>query len=139
MAGHGRCISEDNQFHACTGDGDIHPTQVAEKTNLAFVIGAHQRDENDIALLALETVNGVHAYQMTERPGPLFLLQQSAQILHLYPVRRNDTHVKAFLQDTLLTNLLKVVLEREQRQFCLSLVDAAEALANELLMEERLR
>ena len=54
-------VAEDDEFHAGAGDGHIHATQIAQESYLPFVVAAHQRDDDNVALLTLETVNGVHA------------------------------------------------------------------------------
>ena len=83
MAGHRRGITQDDEFHAGTGDGNIHTAEVAEEPNLSFIVGSHQRDEDDITLLPLETINGIHANQVAIRLEELPFLEQSSQILHL--------------------------------------------------------
>ena len=47
MAGHRRSITQDDEFHAGTGDGNIHTAEVAEEPNLSFIVGSHQRDEDN--------------------------------------------------------------------------------------------
>ena len=41
VSGHRRGISEDDQFHSGTGDGNIHTPQVAEEAYLSFVVGSN--------------------------------------------------------------------------------------------------
>lgn len=81
----GQCgrIAQDDKFHAGTRDGDIHPAQVVEKTNLAFLIGTDQADDDDVAFLALETIDCVHADEMFVRSEEASSLEQAAQVLHL--------------------------------------------------------
>ena len=59
MVGHGGLIAKDNEFHAGAGDGDIHSPQVTEESYLPFIVGTDERDEDDIALLSLESIHGV--------------------------------------------------------------------------------
>ena len=59
-------VAEDDELHAGTGDGDVHAAQVAEEAYLALVVGAHQRDDDDVALLTLEAVDGVDADERAE-------------------------------------------------------------------------
>ena len=66
VSDHRRGISEDDQFHSGTGDGDIHTSQVAEEANLSLVVATHQRDDDDVALLSLKTVDGVHGDKTPE-------------------------------------------------------------------------
>ena len=49
MTGHRRGITEDDQLHSGTGDGHIHTTQVTQETDLSFVVGPYQRDQDDVA------------------------------------------------------------------------------------------
>ena len=48
-----RCVSQNHQFHAGTGDGDVHAAQVAEETDPAFVVGSYETDHDHIAFLSL--------------------------------------------------------------------------------------
>ena len=52
----GFSIAENDEFHSGTGDGHVHATQVVEEADIAAFIVAHHADEDDIALLALETI-----------------------------------------------------------------------------------
>ena len=61
-----RGVSQDHQFHAGAGDGDVHAAQVAEETDLPFVVGAYEADHDHVALLSLEAVYGVDGYQAAE-------------------------------------------------------------------------
>ena len=58
-------IAQDDELHAGAGDGHIHAAQVVEETDLPFFVGAHQADEDNVALLPLESVHGVDG---DERP-----------------------------------------------------------------------
>ena len=62
-------------------------------------------------------------------------LDESAQILHLCTVGRDDTYVDLLVEDTLLADLGIIVAQRVEREQCLAFVDASEALTNELLTE----
>ena len=42
-------VAQNDEFHACPGDGDIHAPQVAEETDLSVVIGADKGDDDDEA------------------------------------------------------------------------------------------
>ena len=59
-------IPEDDEFHSCSRDGDIHAPQVAEEPDLSLFVSAYQRKDNDIALLSLETVDGSYGDEVTE-------------------------------------------------------------------------
>ena len=60
-------IAEDDELHAGTGDGYVHAAQVAQKTDLALVVGTHQADENHVALLTLEAIYGVDGDEDVQR------------------------------------------------------------------------
>ena len=135
MAGHGRGIAEDDQLHAGAGDSHIHPSQVAQETDLSFVVGADEGDEDDVAFLTLETIDGVHADQVAVGLEELTFLEQPPQVLHLSTVGGDDTDIEAFVEDAGFADLLEVLLQGEESQLCLGLVDAAEGLADELLFE----
>ena len=62
-----RCVSQDHQFHAGAGDGDVHAAQVTEETDPAFVVGSYETDHDHIAFLSLEAVYCVSGYQAAER------------------------------------------------------------------------
>ena len=59
-------VAEDDDLHAGSGDGHVHAAQVAEETNLSLVVAAYQRDDDDVALLSLKTVDGVHGDKTPE-------------------------------------------------------------------------
>ena len=139
MTSHRRGIAQDDEFHAGTGDGDIHSAEVAEESDLSFIVGTHEGDEDDIALLSLEAIDGIHADETAIGLEELTLLEQATKILHLGTIRRDNAHIDALVEDALLADLLEITLEREQRQFGLGLVDTAKALAHELLAEEGFR
>ena len=138
MAGHGRGIAQDNQLHPGTGDGHIHPSQVAQEADLSFVVGTDKGDEDDVALLTLETIDGIHTDEVAVGLEELAFLEEPAQVLHLGAVGGDDTDIDSFLEDALLADLFKILFQGEEGQFGLGLVDAAKALADELFTEKRL-
>ena len=73
MARQGVAIAQDDDFHTGTCDGYVHASQVAQETNLSVVVRAYQRDDDDVALLSLESVNGIHADARPEGFHPLLL------------------------------------------------------------------
>ena len=66
VACQGGGVTQDEEFHAGAGNGDVHATQVAQEADLPGIVGPHERDEDDVALLALEPVDSVDRYQMAE-------------------------------------------------------------------------
>ena len=136
MAGHGRGVAEDDQLHPGAGDGHIHPSQVAQEADLSFVVGADEGDEDDVTLLALETVDGVHADEVAIGLVELAFLEQPPQILHLGTVGGNDAYVETLIKDAGLANLLEVLFEGKEGELGLGFVDASKGFADEFLFEE---
>ena len=83
MAGESVTVAEDDDFHAGTGDGYVHAAQVAEEAYLAFVVGADEGDEDDVALLTLEAIDGVDADEGAVGLEEVAALEAVAQVLHL--------------------------------------------------------
>ena len=59
VVAHGLFVAEDDELHACSGHGHIHAPDVGEEANLSLLVGADEADEDYVALLALESVDGV--------------------------------------------------------------------------------
>lgn len=53
-------IAHYDELHPCPRYGNVHSPQVAEKAYLSLIVGAYKRYDNDVALLTLESVNGVY-------------------------------------------------------------------------------
>lgn len=79
-------VAEYDEFHTCSCDGDIHSPKVAQETYLALVVCADERDEYDVAFLALETIYGVDGDEMSERFEKSLLSHHSPEVLHLCTV-----------------------------------------------------
>jgi len=110
----------------------IHPISVVQKANIAVVIAPHERDDDNLTLLALVWVDGVHGF--SPLVGELTHADQVADAGDLRAVGREYAHL--------------VWLDVEQPQFlhhvddevCLELVDpgvAHTALAPLLEVDER--
>ena len=134
MTGHRRGIAQDDELHARTSNGDVHTAQVAQETDLSLVVGAHQRDDDNVALLPLETVYGVHGYQVAEGLEVFLLLELRPQVLHLRTIGRDDAHIQPLVQHPRLADLLKILLQRLQRQLRLRPVEKGEAFWTMSLM-----
>ena len=87
VARQGGGIAQDDELHAGTGDGYVHPAQVVEKPDLAVLVGTHQADEDYITLLSLETVDRIDRYRGTEGLEERVAPEQLAEVLHLCLVR----------------------------------------------------
>ena len=110
MAGQRLTVAEDDDFHTGSGDGNVHATQVTKEANLSFVVGTHHGNDDDIALLTLEAIDGIDADLTTEGLEKLTLHQQAAQILHLSTVGGNDADVDTLIQQPLLANTFEILL-----------------------------
>lgn len=93
------------KLHPGPGDGNVHAAQVTQKTDLTLVVGTHHRDEDDVAFLSLEAVNGIDGDEPAEGLEEFLLLDETAQILHLGAIGRDDAHVNLLIEDALLANL----------------------------------
>ena len=112
VTSHGRSVTKYDEFHACTSDGYIHATQVAQESYLPFIIGTYQGDNDDVAFLSLKTIHGIYADAGAEGFCPFFLPEQLTQILHLGTVGRDDAHIQSLVQDALFANQFEIGLER---------------------------
>ena len=135
MLRHRVFVAKDDELHAGTCHRHVHAAQVFQESDLSFVIGPHQGDEDHVALLSLESVHRVDADQAAVRLEELILLDELLQILHLGTIRRNDAHVDALTQYPLLAYLGEVFRQGEESKLRLCLIDAAEAFAHKLLLE----
>ena len=134
-----RGVSQDHQFHAGAGDGDVHAAQVAEETDLPFVVGAYEADHDHVALLSLEAVYGVDGYQAAEGFEESVALDQSADILNLRFVRRDQAEVDAFVQDPLFADLFDILLQSRDKQCRFILVDTAHAVGEPVFLKMAIR
>ncbi len=136
MARHGRGIAEDDEFHAGACDGHVHASEVAQETDLSFVVGTDEGDEDDVAFLALETIDGVDADEVAVRFEELAFFEETAEVLYLGAVGGDNAHVESFVEDAGFADFLKILFEGEEGEFGFGLVDAAEGFADELLFKE---
>lgn len=139
MACQCRSVSEDHQFHAGSGDGDVHAAQVAEETDLAFVVGAYEADHDHVAFLSLEAIYRVDGYQAAERFEESVALDQSTDILNLRFVRRNQSEVDAFFQDPFLADLFDISLQGRDKQRRFLFIDTAHAVGELVFLEMAIR
>lgn len=58
--------AENDELHAGTGNGDVHTAQVTKEANLSILVRTYQGDDDHVALLPLESVNGGDGDQVTE-------------------------------------------------------------------------
>src|SRR5262245_5431935 len=59
MAGKRGAVADDQEFAASAGQGDVGAPDVCEKTDVAFGIGAYQREYDGFFFAALKTVHAV--------------------------------------------------------------------------------
>ena len=139
MLRHRVLVAQDDELHAGSRHRHVHAAEVFQETYLAFIVGTHQRDEDNVSFLPLETIHRVYADQTAVRLEELILLDELLQILHLGTVRRNDAYVDALAQYPLLAYLGEVFRQGEQGKLGFCLVDAPETLAHKLLLEVQIR
>ena len=135
MLRHGVFVAQDDELHAGTRHRHVHAAQVFQESDLSFVIGPHQGDEDHVALLSLESVHRVDADQAAVRLEELILLDEPLGVLHLSTIGRDDSHVDSLVYNALFAYLGEVFRQGEESKLRLCLVDAAEALAHKLLFE----
>ena len=105
MACEGGYGADDDELHASAGHGYVHAAQVAEEANVAVVVAADKGDDDDVALLTLKTIDGVDGNQVAEGFEEGCALDESAEILHLSAVGRDETDVDALVEKPLLPDL----------------------------------
>ena len=133
MAGKGVGGTYDDKFHAGAGHGYVHAAQVAEKAYVAVVVAADKGDDDDVALLTLETIDGVDGNQVAEGFKKGSSLDESPEILHLCAIWRNKTYVNALVEKTLPPYLLYIVAKGQHGEECFVAVYPAMALSGETL------
>ena len=114
MLRHRVFIAEDDELHAGSRHRHVHAAEVFQESDLSFIIGTNQGDENYIALLTLETIHRVYAEEAAVRLEELILLDELLQILHLGTIRRNNAYIDALAQYPLLAYLGEVFRQGEQ-------------------------
>ena len=114
MFRHRVLVAQDDEFHSGSRHRHVHATEVFQESDLAFIVGTYQGDENHVALLPLETIYRIYADQAAVRLEELILLDELLQILHLGTVRRNDAHINSFLQNALFAYLGEVFRQSQQ-------------------------
>ena len=119
MAAEGGTVAQNDELHAGTSDGYVHAAKVAQEANLSFVIAAHERDDDDVALLALKAIYGVDGDEAAEGLEELVLLDETAQQLYLGAIGRYDAHIEPFAQDALLSYDFEVSAKGEKGEFSL--------------------
>ena len=139
MFRHRVLVAQDDELHSGSRHRHVHAAEVFQESYLAFIVGTHQRDEDHVSFLPLETVHRVYADQTAVRLEELILLDELLEILYLGTVRRNDAYINSFLQNALLAYLGEVFRQGEQGKLGFCLVDAPETLAHKLLLEVQIR
>ena len=87
MLRHRVLVAQDDELHSGSRHRHVHAAKVFQKTNLAFIVGTYQRDENHVALLPLEAIHRVDADEAAVRLEEFILLDELLQILHLGTIR----------------------------------------------------
>ena len=87
MLGHRLLVAQDDELHSGSRHRHVHATEVFQESNLAFIVGTYQGDENHVALLPLEAIHRVYADETAVRLEKFILLDELLQILHLGTIR----------------------------------------------------
>ena len=90
MFRHRVLVAQDDELHSGSRHRHVHATEVFQESDLSLVVGAYQRDEDNVSFLPLETIYRIHAYQAAVRLEEFILLDELLEILYLGTVRRND-------------------------------------------------
>ena len=80
MTGKSGGVTDNDEFHPGAGDGDVHPAQVVQEADVAFLVGTDKTDENDIAFLPLESVDGVDGDESSQRVEESVAFDQLADV-----------------------------------------------------------
>ena len=139
MFRHRVLVAQDDELHSGSRHRNVHAAKVFQKSDLSFIVGADQGDENHVSFLPLETIYRIHAYQAAVRLEELLLRDEFLQIFYLGTVRRNDTYVDSFLQNSPFAYLGEVLRQGKQGKLGFCLVDTPETLAYKLLLEIQIR
>ena len=109
----GKCggVAENNQFHACTGHGDIHAAEVAEETDLTLFVAANQRYNDDVAFLSLKSIDGVDGDGLAERFQFCIGLDERTDVLGLYTVGADDADVEPLVEKTVDADFLNIFFQ----------------------------
>ena len=114
MLRHRVLVAQNDELHAGSCHRHVHAAEVFQETDLTFIVGTHQRDENHVSFLTLETIHRIHAYQAAVRLEELIFLDELLQILYLGTVRRNDAYIDSFLQNAPFAYLGEVFRQGKQ-------------------------
>ena len=129
MAGESGDAADDDELHAGAGHGYVHAAQVAEKADVAFVVASYEGYDDDVAFLALETVDGVDGYEVAEGSEEGGALDETADIPDLCPIGGDQAYVDALVKETLLANFFDVCPQGTDGKFGFVSVDASVAFA----------
>ena len=134
MLGHRLFVAQNDELHSSSRHRHVHAAKVFQESDLALVVGTYQRDENHVVFLPLEAIYRIYADEAAVRLEEFIVIDELLQILHLGTIRRNDAHINAVVQYSLLAYLGEVFGQGEQGELCLCLVDSSETLAYKLLL-----
>ena len=114
MLRHRVLVAQDDELHAGSRHRHVHAAEVFQETDLAFIVGTYQRDEDHVSFLPLETIHRVYADEAAVRFEELILLDAFLEILYLGTVRLNDAYIDSFLQNALFAYLGEVFRQSQQ-------------------------
>ena len=103
-------ISQNDEFHAGTGDCHVHPAEVVEESDVPVCVGSHETDEDYIPFLSLKPVHGVNGDELFQRLEEAVPFDQLTDILHLYPVGGYQPEINSFIQHPFYPDFLDIFL-----------------------------
>ena len=79
MAAECGLVTNQDELHACSCDSHVHAAEVAQKSHLPLIVASYQTDDDDVALLSLESVYRIDSDKVAERFPVGVSLNQLAQ------------------------------------------------------------
>lgn len=67
MLGHRILVAQDDELHSGSRHRHVHAAKVFQESDLSFIVGTHQGDENYVSFLTLETIHRVYADETAVR------------------------------------------------------------------------
>ena len=119
-------VADDDELHAGACDGYVHAAQVVEEAELSAVVVAHHADNDNVAFLPLEAVDGVDGYLPPQATVEVVHLEEAAYEAHLCAVGRDDAEVDVVGREAFEAYHVDVVAQRVYDEPSLVGVDAAE-------------
>lgn len=114
---------------------DIHASEVAKEANLPVVIRADKAYNDEVALLPLETVDGIYGNGLTEMAEEGIGGNHLSEEERLHTVWGDNADIDSVVEELLDADCLYAMAQLLDYRPGLRLIDTPEAVANELLRE----